>query len=291
MNSSKKRTAFTLIELLVVISIIALLLSILMPSLGKAKAQAQAIVCRVNLKSATFALLLYTEDNKGYFNPPWGARRRDGSSITDINEMAERTMWHYLAAPYYDDPKALMCPTASIPVYSDRSWYGHNRNAWSLRGEGGWGPPLPITGQRLLSSFSVNDWCSYDPGRSAAGDTSPPLGWEKISEARGDLSKIPLLMDGAWYSIAPWDTARPPLDSEDKVQTRGAQDSLDRVCLQRHRNGINIAFMDFSSRKVTLKELWQLRWSKGFDYRRNPFADPKSTSWAPYKWIQKISQD
>jgi len=67
MESKKRKSclgAFTLIELLVVISIIALLLSILMPSLQKAKKQAQLVVCRSNLHQWAVAIATFSSDNK-----------------------------------------------------------------------------------------------------------------------------------------------------------------------------------------------------------------------------------
>jgi prepilin-type N-terminal cleavage/methylation domain-containing protein len=61
-----KRKAFTLIELLVVISIIALLMAILMPALGRARDQAKKITCSANLRSLAQATLSYVNDNKDY---------------------------------------------------------------------------------------------------------------------------------------------------------------------------------------------------------------------------------
>ena len=58
-----RKSGFTLIELLVVISIIALLLSILMPALTKVKAQARAVVCKSNLKQLAVAHALSDEVN------------------------------------------------------------------------------------------------------------------------------------------------------------------------------------------------------------------------------------
>ena len=58
----KLLSAFTLVELLVVISIIALLLSILMPSLQRARAQAKKVVCQSNLRQLNLGLTLYNED-------------------------------------------------------------------------------------------------------------------------------------------------------------------------------------------------------------------------------------
>jgi len=58
---------FTLIELLVVISIIALLVSILLPTLYKAKEQARSVICRSNLHQYGLAMRMYLDDNKYYF--------------------------------------------------------------------------------------------------------------------------------------------------------------------------------------------------------------------------------
>jgi len=62
-----KKHGFTLIELLVVISIIALLVSILMPALAKARDSAKSVYCLSNLRQFAIAAELYTNDNEGYY--------------------------------------------------------------------------------------------------------------------------------------------------------------------------------------------------------------------------------
>jgi prepilin-type N-terminal cleavage/methylation domain-containing protein len=59
------KTGFTLVELLVVISIIALLLSVLMPALGKAREQARLLTCQANCKQVSTFISLYQADNTG----------------------------------------------------------------------------------------------------------------------------------------------------------------------------------------------------------------------------------
>ena len=72
---------FTLIELLVVVSIIALLVSILLPSLNKARQQAQKVKCIVHVRGVGMALFMYAQDNderypySGSGEWDWGGER------------------------------------------------------------------------------------------------------------------------------------------------------------------------------------------------------------------------
>ncbi|MBK7403245.1 MAG: prepilin-type N-terminal cleavage/methylation domain-containing protein [Phycisphaerales bacterium] len=99
--------AFTLIELLVVISIIALLIGILLPALGKARAEGWKVRCLTNLKGLGTSMAMYFNDSNGTFpfvEPIAGVDENDNS--TDLFEVLDA----YIDAPRprREDPNDLV---------------------------------------------------------------------------------------------------------------------------------------------------------------------------------------
>ncbi|RKY24476.1 MAG: hypothetical protein DRP62_03655 [Planctomycetota bacterium] len=148
-----KQKAFTLVELLVVISIIALLLSILLPSLGRARESARRIVCANNLKNIGMANQIYANNWDDKYVPimdtsvpkPSGV----GGSFTYYCWMANKSFRDYLVldgrkAEKYNDtyeldtilPDEFFCPSDKVAkkhVISSKGVlvsYGYNATDW-----------------------------------------------------------------------------------------------------------------------------------------------------------------
>lgn len=88
-SASKCRYAFTLIELLVVVAIIAILVAILMPSLGKARKQARQTQCLSNMRQVGMSVLMYAQDSTDLF-----------PMIQPQSGFAGSTYWFLTTKPY-----------------------------------------------------------------------------------------------------------------------------------------------------------------------------------------------
>ncbi len=142
----RRRRGFTLIELLVVISIIALLLSLLLPALGGARESGRGAVCLSNLRQLTLANSAYAEDAGGYYVPAsedvfvgfGGTKRWHGQRDAPGNGTLEENTFDPTRGPLANyigaDGRVRYCPTFENQLDHDApgfevgtGGYGYNR--------------------------------------------------------------------------------------------------------------------------------------------------------------------
>jgi prepilin-type N-terminal cleavage/methylation domain-containing protein/prepilin-type processing-associated H-X9-DG protein len=113
---TKLKEAFTLIELLVVISIIAVLMAIMMPALGKAREQARRMVCSANIRQIVQGLNTYAMDNEGYLVPDRGIRPNGNISGAQLSRPWDSSLALQMSTDQKDVfKKWLECPSDKKP--------------------------------------------------------------------------------------------------------------------------------------------------------------------------------
>jgi prepilin-type N-terminal cleavage/methylation domain-containing protein len=245
-----KRKGFTLIELLVVIAIIALLMAILMPALQRVKKQAKTVICQAHLKEWATLFAMYTDDNNGYF-----PERRSGSS--GYGRWMDSMREYYISAP-----DIRLCPMAKKLANPSMAttgvdWWGSTFKGWGMI------PTWDAGGGRTAGyygSYGVNGYIYVPIGADVYG--KPPERFWRTANVKG-ANNIPMFMDCYFWCGWPDDTNTPP--EYDGWQNRSDADAINRFCINRHDGFIGTAFVDYSVRRVGLKELFTLKWSRVYN--------------------------
>ena len=279
--SKRSGPGFTLVELLVVISIIALLMAILLPALGKAREQAKMIACLSNLKQWGVVAATFAEGNNGYLWSGGANQYATTKGYTGFWWLSELKV----KDQDWKNNKIWFCPSAKKPIYNeDGSSSGaiSHFSAWGIESQASLKDTLtklalPQLGQNGISgSYGINGYAlnRHSPGVSFPND------WRTLDIKGG--SDIPLFLEAIRYDG--WPIATDPAPADVSTAWNGTTGDMGRYALNRHRGFTDVLFFDGHVRKVGVKELWTLKWHRTFDTANKWTKAGKAKKTSSDKW-------
>jgi prepilin-type N-terminal cleavage/methylation domain-containing protein/prepilin-type processing-associated H-X9-DG protein len=250
-NSMRKRIScgkgFTLVELLIVVGIIAILASLLLPAMGKAKQKGESVRCQNNLRHISLIHRMAINDDE--VRLATGIIRQDSGAFWK-SEHGAGGEW--------------ICPSAPIRTKEFKGdWYPQGLGvvpgsvfwAWSYEPVTEDGRALP----KRSGSYTYSGWVLYPDAEEADRPPMSAFAWGDGSWPWGNTFAGPEIfkarfMDSRGFSM-PRHGSRPlrPIPEGEFIQVKG-----------KLPGAINAVFMDGHVEQVPLENLWKVIWSPGY---------------------------
>ena len=250
---------FTIVELLTVVGLIALLVALFLPVVGRVRTAAASAACLSNLKQIGTAWRLSTADELGRLaqyhvntpDKPAGAWERSWLRAVDRQKVSAAT---------------LLCPAAATPTPSDATrGYGSAKYAWTGR-YGPFGTAICLDRHTYREgSYGLNRWVVEGGGAGDAGGAS------FLTDVK-EPANVPVFFDCAYADARPsgGSIAAPVPAPPDLTGAHAAPGNPEhwKVLLARHGRGVNVYRADGSAAWVRLEELYLLTWKSAWEPQR-----------------------
>jgi prepilin-type N-terminal cleavage/methylation domain-containing protein len=178
-----RASAFTLVELLVVIGIIAVLIAILLPSLGKARDQARRVQCLSNLRQVHIAYVIYAQSYRDQIPLGYGGSKQYNYLIYDL--YSSKYILHgllYQAGLLKGGPQVFWCPSQTHPDFE----FNTPTNPWP--------PTSGGTGLNTRTNYGTRPMNGTNWGGGNPPQPMPRLTKMKSLAIFSDLASMPYMI-------------------------------------------------------------------------------------------------
>jgi prepilin-type N-terminal cleavage/methylation domain-containing protein/prepilin-type processing-associated H-X9-DG protein len=252
----RKLRAFTLIELLVVVAIIALLIAILLPALGRVRKRANTTVCLTNVRGLTQAVHIYVQA----YNTMFQAGGNGGVGVWDYQLLGGNLTRQQFANGQGSKDRMRFCPETSMMKDlsgSTAAVAGAANSAWVC--------VSPFDASiKTVGSYGLNTWLYVAPANPQPFEIPPGTSVSDFYQVKTITreSLVPAFIDSTVHDF----TASP---NDTLTQSAGStamphEGGLTCAVIDRHIKRVNVSFYDGHAETPRFAELSTFRWTRSW---------------------------